>query len=628
MVNKIILQSENNMKNVIPSIGNIKHYLPWILVAALYAPVFFALYQGRWASSDYTHAYFILPVFLWLVWRKRTLLRESLQTINPPPPVRLIDGEKEGENVPRWRGCRGWKNSPPLVGGVGACPVPDTGGGSELLHLTSNFIGLFILLFGISIFVFGWRQDYIFFTTLSLIPVLYGLMLCIYGLEITKALSFPILYLILLVPLPIGIIDSITLPMRHGISIATEALLKTFQYPITREGLLLSIGNNELFIGQPCSGFRSLITMVSAGLVYVFISKTDFSKKVILASSIIPFALLGNLFRIIILCLITYYFGEAAGQGFFHNFSGIVMIVIITLGLMCLEYFLGKHRPNTSHIPLSPPHGVGQREELSPAGGGAGGGCPPLAGAQGVAITHSWRGGVDEGDELIRNKGYRNKKVYITTALLLFTIIFCFASPGANTKKTKYVSQDILSRLEIPYEMNGWHGRVVAKEWDLEDEKYYQISQYIEREFISPQGENLFFYILNASNFHTPDSCAKGAGFKTKNLLDTDFHISIPANAEDRTMKAHTFYTEKDGEGFLIIYWLCINKKMINWTEQKAKLLWFSLVNREAVGLMVRLDIPCKEDSINNSLKLAKEFITDFSQNIPLETATFIFGTN
>ena len=146
----------------------------------------------------------------------------------------------------------------------------------------SNFVGLFMLIFGASMFIFGWRQDYIFLTTLSFLPVIYGLTTCLYGLKIAKVLFFPVLYLILLVPLPIGIVDSITLPMRYGVSVVTETILKLLHYPITREGLLLSIGNNELFIGQPCSGFRSLVTMFSAGLIYVFISKIGFPQKVCL----------------------------------------------------------------------------------------------------------------------------------------------------------------------------------------------------------------------------------------------------------------------------------------------------------------------------------------------------------
>ncbi len=61
-----------------------------------------------------------------------------------------------------------------------------------------------------------------------------------------------------------------------------------------------------------------------------------------MTASIVPLAMIGNLFRIVVLCLITYYFGEEAGQGFFHNFSGIVMFIITILGLILIEGTLNK----------------------------------------------------------------------------------------------------------------------------------------------------------------------------------------------------------------------------------------------------------------------------------------------
>lgn len=276
-------------------------YVIWILVAALYAPVFFTLYSFRWDKVDYTHAYFILPISLWLTWRKRARLRE------------LFQKTKSGKNL----------------------------------------FGLFTLFFGILMFIFGWRQDYLFISTLSLVPLLFGMTSHLYGINIAKALSFPILYLLLLVPPPFGILDSITLPMRYGISIVTEVILRFFDYPISREGLLLTIGYHDIFMGQACSGFRSLITMFSLVLVYVYISKGGLAKKLILTSFIIPFALLGNLVRIITLCLITFYFGEEAGQGFFHNFSGIVIFVITISGLLGVELILDKKLRSTVNSPQS-----------------------------------------------------------------------------------------------------------------------------------------------------------------------------------------------------------------------------------------------------------------------------------
>ncbi len=593
----------------------------------LYAPVFYELYSSRWKTADYTHAYFILPVFLWLVWRKRGLIREHLQKSNT-----LV--QQSRNQIPLKKGGKG------VVKTYKTCPHEN--GEKKFLqsNTISNFVGLFMLVFGASMFIFGWRQDYIFFTSLSLLLVIYGLTICLYGLKTTKVLFFPILYLILLVPIPIGIIDSITLPMRYGVSVVTEIILKLLLYPITREGLLLSIGNNELFIGQPCSGFRSLITMFSAGLIYVFISKTGFPQKSMLVASIIPLALLGNLFRIIILCLITYHFGEAAGQGFFHNFSGIMMIVLITVGLIGLEYCLEKYTPNTSHL-LSPPHGGGQGEEMSPSGGGAGGvniprpHSPPHGIGQGEEpfFPRPWWEGLGEGDELIRNKGYINKKVYVTNALLLFTIIFCFGFSGTKTLKTKYVSQDILSRLEIPYEIREWKGKDVVEDWNLDDNTYKLIEHSINREYKNKNDENIYFTVVDAGNFHNPKICANCSGFKTKDRENAEFHIISSAQAESSALKARAFYAYKEVgnnannyDGYLITYWVCINKKHANWLEEKVKELWFAFFNNERINLMVRVDVPCKEGGIETALQLAGKFITDLSRTIPLETSEYLFG--
>lgn len=287
------------------------NYLIWLLVAILYAPLFKLLYRPIWYGlirgpraffdafstpwgrvADYTHAYFILPISLWLIWRNRARIKE------------LIQNQKTRS---------------------GKSPL-----------------GFSILLLGILMFIFGSHQEYLFISTLSIVPFLYGLIIFLYGTNISKVLSFPILYLLFLVPPPNAVLDGITLPMRHGISVMTEAVLSFFNYPITRDGLLLTIGYHEIFVGQPCSGFRSLITMSVLVLVYIYISKGTFTKKIILASFIVPLALLGNFVRVITLCLITLYFGKEAGQGFFHNFSGIVIFIITILGVLGIELIVDR----------------------------------------------------------------------------------------------------------------------------------------------------------------------------------------------------------------------------------------------------------------------------------------------
>jgi len=156
-----------------------------------------------------------------------------------------------------------------------------------------------------------------------------------------KLLSFPIAYLLLMIPPPIGVLDSITLPMRHGISVLTEVILQAFHYPITRDGLLLSIGGHDIYMGAPCSGFRSLITMIALGLVYVYINKGSLAKKAILLGSVVPLALLGNLARVTSMCLVTFYFGEGVGHKY-HDYSGYVIFLVLIAGMIGTEALLNK----------------------------------------------------------------------------------------------------------------------------------------------------------------------------------------------------------------------------------------------------------------------------------------------
>ena len=265
---------------------------PWLCVTILYSPVFYILYKSRWEMINYTHAYYILPLALFITYLKRSHLK---------------------------------KNS----------KIPET--------RTIRIASFLLLTFSLFLFIIGWREGYLFIQTITIIPLLLSLTTFLYNRRLTRILIFPLCYLLLLIPIPIGILDNITLPMRHIISVLSANILITLNYPVTREGLLITMGNHEIFMGAPCSGFRSLITMLSLGLIYVYFNKSKLWKNALLVFLIIPFSLIGNLIRVLALCLITFYFGEEAGKGFFHNFSGFVVFLIMISCLMASEKLLNKN---------------------------------------------------------------------------------------------------------------------------------------------------------------------------------------------------------------------------------------------------------------------------------------------
>jgi len=208
------------------------------------------------------------------------------------------------------------------------------------------------------------------------------------------------------------------------------------------------------------------------------------------------------------------------------------------------------------------------------------------------------------------------KRQYITIFLLLVTILICFGLP-----KPKYISPDILGKLNIPYSLNEWRSEDASDSINQRaDDRYNFISDIFARVYGTRAGDSLLFIILDAGNFHHPKICFGSSGYKIKELEDTQFDIS------NGKFKAKTILALRDDVGFVLVYWMVINEKRVDWTEQKIKQFWFSLLNKEKQGLMMRLDIPVTDGNPTAAISLAQKFIADISYKMSVEDQAYIFG--
>lgn len=267
-------------------------YLLWVLVAGLFFPLLSLLYRQRWDALGYGHAYFILPLSLGLAFLKRKEL------------ARTFAGAEAGK-----------------------------------MSVTPS---LAMFIFGALLYVFGWRKDYMVVSTFALIPFLYGFVGFVYGKRVQRILLFPILYLLLLVPPPFALLDSITLPLRYISAFGVEIFFGLFNFPVQREGLMYIVNGHPMMIEEACSGFRSFITMLSLSLAYVYLIKADIAKKITLILSIAPLTIFGNILRIIVISLISINLGQGAAEGFLHSFSGVVVFLFIVLGFVGIEGLWAK----------------------------------------------------------------------------------------------------------------------------------------------------------------------------------------------------------------------------------------------------------------------------------------------
>jgi EpsI family protein len=197
-------------------------------------------------------------------------------------------------------------------------------------------------------------------------------------------------------------------------------------------------------------------------------------------------------------------------------------------------------------------------------------------------------------------------------------MVISFALP-----KWKYKGADTLSKVSIPYSMTGWQSADVSGSMrsKMKDQEVYNfVGDVFARVYRNFLGEQLLFLVLDAGNFHNPKVCYGSSGYMITELDD----IELEANG--RKFKAHALSMEKDGEGLTMVYWICIDKKIVGWTEQKFIELWASIMQKRKAGLMVRLDIPTRKDGTDTSLRLARDFVKDLSRSLSPGQSEYIFG--
>jgi len=261
-------------------------------VVILFFPVFKQVYCGKWSSLDYDHAYFILPVSVFLAWR----LRGELSGI--------YGRRKAGLS---W-GC--------------------------------------VSVFAVSVwmYVFGWKWGYMFVCMAAFIPAAAALTGLIYGLGVLKRLWFSFFYLVFMIPPPAPMLDSITLPMRYVSSSIAYKMLAVAGYNVVKKGLLINIQDFSIMVGNACSGFRSFITLTALGLLYIYFyaNKERLLYKGILLGLIPVLAIVGNSLRICVIGLLGYHFGAEIADGFLHSFSGVIVFVFMIMGLFLADSIMAK----------------------------------------------------------------------------------------------------------------------------------------------------------------------------------------------------------------------------------------------------------------------------------------------
>lgn len=267
--------------------------------AALVAVAFGLLYRhvlaklafDWWNDGNYSHGFFIVPIADYLAWERRDKFAAAAQR--------------------------------PTVAGL----VVIAG---SVLVLAAGVLG-----------------SELFLTRISILGMVIGLVLFFFGWARLRVVAFPIAFLVLMIPLPAIIFNQIAFPLQLLASRFGEATLTTVDIPVLREGNVLVLANTSLEVAEACSGIRSLITLLTLGIVYGYFADSRFWVRCLIALSSVPVAIVANGARVAGTGIAATYFGPAAAEGFFHEFSGWIVFIAafaLMLGLQRVILFAAPAR--------------------------------------------------------------------------------------------------------------------------------------------------------------------------------------------------------------------------------------------------------------------------------------------
>lgn len=215
--------------------------------------------------------------------------------------------------------------------------------------------GLALLVPGIALYVVARSQSIYSLEILAQIPVLLGVVLLLWGMPGLRRVWFPVALLTFVVPIPGSLLDPLLLPLKGWVSATVDTLLHLLGYPIARTGVLLIIGSYHLLIADACSGLNSMVALSGVGLLYVYLAgHRTRARNVALLLSILPIAFAANIVRVLMLVLITYYNGEAAGRTF-HDYAGVLEVLLAFAAFFTFDRLLGWIGRRPPRRPLSPP---------------------------------------------------------------------------------------------------------------------------------------------------------------------------------------------------------------------------------------------------------------------------------
>lgn len=225
-----------------------------------------------WGGDDNSHGFFIIPIAAYFIWKRRDQL-------------------------------------------LAEAPRPSNAG---LLVVLASAAVLVVSVLGAALFT----------SRLSMLGMLAGIVLYLFGWRHLRIVAFSLAFLVLMIPIPRILFNQIAFPLQLLASRSAELALGLLGIPVLREGNVISLSTTTLEVADACSGIRSLVSLLTLAIVYGYVLDNRIWARVTIAVAAIPVAIAANAFRVAATGIAAHYIGPEVAQGVLHTFSGWLVFVV------------------------------------------------------------------------------------------------------------------------------------------------------------------------------------------------------------------------------------------------------------------------------------------------------------
>jgi exosortase D (VPLPA-CTERM-specific) len=465
-----------------------------------------------WATDDnYSHGFVIVPIALYFAWHRRNRLRNTA--------------------------------------------------------FSPSNLGLLIVAGSLAVLVLGVLGNELFLTRISILGILSGTIVFLYGWRHLGILAFPIAFLVLMVPIPRIVFDQVVFPLQLLASRLAEMILAGLNFPAVREGNLIVLGSTTIEVAEACSGIRSLITLLTLATVYGYIVDQRTSVRIALIIGMFPVAIVANGFRVAATALAAHYYGVKTAEAFFDKFSGWILFAIAFVLMSCL------YRVLLRIFPLKP------------------------------AVTRAFPN--KHAEKQTAASSVMMRAVIVSTACLVAALYI-----GNFTVTETVVLREPLAALAM--EVGSWNGRPAAR-YDDRIVAKLGVDDYLTRFYSRPTEDVVHLYVgyyqsqSGGNSIHSPKNCLPGAGWQPISSGETQIAVG-----SGDAVKVNRYLIQKGRERQMVLYWYQSHGRIVaNEYWAKLYLIVDAIRMNRTDGALVRVVTP-----ITDSEAKAEQQVVDFAQTL------------